>query len=321
MTEVLRHVCDAIGAASRAHAEAARAAVAGVGAPLLDRLAAILAGAQHTPRPRAARRTIVVVIGDHGCADPGIAMGRDHPTIIAADAIASGDAALTHMARTARTPVLLVDAGAREPAALPSSAVRFGLQASRDLMTEPAMTVVEAALALDAGIALAVSLAEPGLDVVALGAVGLGSEVASAALVAAAIGRVPDGLERDDAARAAAQRGAALRGVSPLQLLATFGGADIAVMAGVMLAAASMNVPTVLDGCATGAAAVLATLLAPALPGYLVAAHLGSFAHPAALAHLGIAPVFEVGIGHGEGTGAAMVLPLLDQVAALAGRC
>lgn len=321
MTEVLRHVCDAIGPASRAHAEAARAAVAGVGAPVLDRLAAALAGAQHTPRPRAARRTIIVTIGDHGCADPGIAMATDHPTVVAAHAIASGDAALAHMARTARTPVLLVDAGTREPDLLPSSVVRFGLRASRDLFAEPAMTVVDAALALDAGIALAVSLAEPGLDVIALGAVGLGSEVASAAIVAAVTGRVPDGLDRDAAARSAAERGVAVHDASPLQLLAAFGGADLAVMTGVMLAAASMNIPTVLDGSATGAAAVLAARLAPAVPGYLVAAHRGGFVHPAALAYLELAPVFDVGIGHGEGAGAAMVLPILDQVAALAGRC
>jgi nicotinate-nucleotide--dimethylbenzimidazole phosphoribosyltransferase len=66
---------------------------------------------------------------------------------------------------------------------------------------------------------------------------------------------------------------------------------------------------------------MVATALAPALPGYLVAAHCGSFTHPAILSRLGLTPIFEVGIGHGEGTGAAMVLPLLDQVAAVAGRC
>ena len=41
---------------------------------------------------------------------------------------------------------------------------------------------------------------------------------------------------------------------------------------------------------------------------------------PRILAHLGLAPIFEVGLGHGEGTGAAMVLSLADQVAALASR-
>ena len=57
----------------------------------------------------------------------------------------------------------------------------------------------------------------------------------------------------------------------------------------------------------------------PAAVGYLIAAHRGSEAMPAILDHLGLVPAFDVGLGHGEGTGAAMLLPLLDQVAALCG--
>ncbi len=66
---------------------------------MLERLAATLAGAQHTPKPRTAKRLVVVVAGDHGCGDPGIAMGADHPTVIAARAIADGSAALCQVTR------------------------------------------------------------------------------------------------------------------------------------------------------------------------------------------------------------------------------
>ncbi|HWU91474.1 MAG TPA: nicotinate-nucleotide--dimethylbenzimidazole phosphoribosyltransferase, partial [Kofleriaceae bacterium] len=90
--------------------------------------------------------------------------------------------------------------------------------------------------------------------------------------------------------------------------------------AGLILSAASMNVPVVLDGHATGAAALAAAAFAPAVAGSLIAAHAGAFTHPRILAHLGLSPLFEVGLGHGEGTGAAMVLPLIDQVAALVSR-
>jgi nicotinate-nucleotide--dimethylbenzimidazole phosphoribosyltransferase len=81
-----------------------------------------------------------------------------------------------------------------------------------------------------------------------------------------------------------------------------------------------MNVPTILDGHATGAAALAAARFAPAVTGYLVAAHTGTFCQPRIVAQLGLSPVFSVGLGHGEGTGAAMVLALADQVAALATR-
>jgi nicotinate-nucleotide--dimethylbenzimidazole phosphoribosyltransferase len=214
---------------------------------------------------------------------------------------------------------VLVDAGALEGAAMPPTAIRLGRAASRDLTREPAMTVVDATLGLEAGIALALSLREAGSAVLAVGALGVGAEVASAALLGAATGVAPGNLG-DAIAEAAGAQGVALAGDNGLAWLAAFGGPETAVLAGLMLAAASMNVPVILDGYATGAAALVAARMAPSLRGYLVAAHLGSFTHPAILAHLGLAPLFEVGLGHGEGTGAAMVLPLVDQVAAIASR-
>lgn len=343
MSQILRHVIDSISPASRAHGEAAAAAVAPAGAPVLERLARALGGAQHVPKPRAARRAIVVAIGDHGCGDPGIAMGADHPTIVAAHAIADGSAALVHVARSSQTPVLLVDAGAREPSHLPADVIRLGRGPTRDLMREAAMTVVDAVLGLEAGIALAVSLTEPGpkakapgftsgagpateapgftsgagIDVIALGALGLGSEVSAAALCAAVTGRVPDDLGDPGAAQAAARASTTMRD-PVIDRLAAFGGAETCLLAGLILGAASVNVPVVLDGHATAAAALVAVALAPAAAGYLIAAHRGGMAQPAIVAHLGLAPIFEIGLGHGDGTGAAMLLPLIDQVAAIA---
>lgn len=320
MTErVLRHVLASISPASAAHAEGARLHIAGAGTPVLERLAITVGGAQHTARPRSARRIIVVVAGDHGVGDPGIALGAAHPTVVAAHAIADGTAALAQVARASSTPIVLVDAGAREAAHLPSSAIQLGRGPTSNLLDGPAMTVVDAALGVEAGIALGVSLTERGLDVLALGALGVGADVASLALLGAALGAAPTGFA-DPVAELAGARGAELAGASGLELLAAFGGPETAVLAGLIVMAASINVPILLDGYATGAAALVACALAPAVAGYLVAAHAGTFTQPRILAHLGLAPVFEVGLGHGEGTGAAMVLPLLDQVAALTAR-
>jgi nicotinate-nucleotide--dimethylbenzimidazole phosphoribosyltransferase len=324
---VLRHVIDAITPASAAHGDGARRRVSAANAPLLERLAIALGGAQHTARPRAGRRTIVVCAGDHGVGDPGIALGAAHPTVAGAHAIADGSAALCQVARASRAAIVLVDAGTREPQAMPASAVQLGLGAahgpppgaSRDLMAGPAMTPGEAARALEAGIALAVSLADDGLDLLAIGALGVGADVASAALLGAVLGSPPTGLA-DPVAEAAGARGAARAGAEPLELLAAFGGPETCVLAGLVLAAASTHVPVILDGYATGAAALVASAFAPHVAGYLIAAHIGTFTHPRILAHLGLHPVFDVGLGYGEGTGAAMILPLIDQVTALATR-
>ena len=310
---VLRHVIESISPASAAHAEGARLNVAAAGAPLLERLAAQLGGAQHTARPRAERRTIVVVCGDHGVGDPGVALGAAHPTAMAAHAIADGSAALAQVARASHAPILIVNAGA--VSTLPASAVDLGRGTTRNLLVEPAMTVVDASLGLEAGIALAVSLVDQGLDLLAVGALGIGAEVSSAAL----LGTVGLTIETTDTgAREAWDKGQGLANAGTLEQLATFGGSETCVLAGAMLACASMNVPVVLDSYATGSAALVAAALAPNVRGYLVAAHAGTFTHRRILDHLGLAPIFEVGLGHGEGTGAAMVIPLVDQVAALA---
>lgn len=313
---MLRHVIESITPASAAHGEGARLHLARAGTPVLERLAITVGAAQHTARPRSERRTIIVACGDHGAGDPGIALGASHPTVIAAHAIADGTSALAQVARASRAPIVIVDAGAREAAAMPSTAVALGRGPSRNLLTEPAMTIVDAALGLEAGIALAISLADNGLDVLALGAIGVGSDVSSIALLGAALGAPPTGFS-DEVAELAGAKGAELAGAGGVELLAAFGGPETAVLAGVILTAASMNVPIILDGYATGAAALVAVALAPDVRGYLVAAHTGTFTQPRILAHLGLTPVFEVGLGHGEGTGAAMVLPLLDQVAAI----
>jgi nicotinate-nucleotide--dimethylbenzimidazole phosphoribosyltransferase len=317
---VLRHVIDSITPASVALGEAAQRRVALAGAPILERLARVLGGAQHTAEPRSVRRAVVVCAGDHGAGDPGVALGAAHPTIVAAQAIADGTAAVAQVARAARTPVVLVDTGTREAAAMPAGTVVLGPGPSRDLLAGPAMTIVDAALALEAGIALSVALAEPEPpDLLATGALGVGADVASAALLGAALGAPPTGLA-DPVAEAAGAQGAAMSGASPLELLAAFGGPETGVLAGLFLAAASTNVPVILDSYATGAAALIACALAPLAAGYLVAAHTGTFTHPRILAYLGLHPVFEVGLGHGDGTGAAMTLPLIDQVTALARR-
>ncbi|HLL21387.1 MAG TPA: nicotinate-nucleotide--dimethylbenzimidazole phosphoribosyltransferase, partial [Kofleriaceae bacterium] len=313
----VRHVIESISPASRAHAEGARQNVAAAGAPLLERLAIALGGAQHTARPRSAKRTIVVVASDHGVGDPGIRLGAAHPTVLAARAIVDGTAALAQVARSSGTPVLLVDAGAVEQ--LPDDAVQLGRGASKNLLVEPALTVVDAALGLEAGVALAVSLVDRGQDVIAVGALGIGAEVSAAALYGAfATGSL---VTADDAdAHAAFERGRALADVGTLEKLATFGGSETCVLAGLMLGAASMNVPVILDSYVTGAAAIVAAALAPAVTGYLVAAHAGSLTHRAMLDALGLVPLFDVGLGFGEGTGAAMLIPWVDQVAALAVR-
>jgi nicotinate-nucleotide--dimethylbenzimidazole phosphoribosyltransferase len=173
---------------------------------------------------------------------------------------------------------------------------------------------------VETGIALTVALADAGLDVLALGQVAPGGEIAGGALLAAMTGAAPDAIAAHPAdtqaiaAALAANPGAAA--MDPFPLLAALGGFEIALQVGVILGAASVHVPIVLDDHGTWIAAMLAIRLAPDAGGYLIASHGG--ARPGfrrALAALGLEPLFDLGLAHGEGTGALLALPLLDAAA------
>jgi NaMN:DMB phosphoribosyltransferase len=101
-----------------------------------------------------------------------------------------------------------------------------------------------------------------------------------------------------------------------VRALAAFGGLEVAVQVGVILAAASVHVPVVLDDSGTWASALVAVAMAPEVAGYLIASHGGARpGHRRALRVLGLDPLFDLGLAHGEGTGALLALPLLDSAA------
>ncbi len=101
-------------------------------------------------------------------------------------------------------------------------------------------------------------------------------------------------------------------------MLAKVGGLEIAGLVGVALAAAARRIPVVVDGFIAGAAALIATELCPRARDYLIAAHLSVEAgHRAILARLGQRPLLDLDLRLGEGSGAALALPLIDAAARL----
>lgn len=319
---IIDGLCAAITPASEAQAHGARARLGDRPAALLERLAIWLAAARHAPRPQAASKRIVVVAADHGAGDPGVDLGESSPTLVALRQLAAGDAALSTAARASGAQIALVDAGAWGAAGqIPGLIDVRGGDGTADIKVGPAMAPAAAARAVASGIALSFSLAEEGLDVIALGALGVGSEVASTALIAAladADARAAGGVDADEAAAAIAANEPDSR--RPLEAAAAVGGFEIAVLAGAILGAAAIAVPVVLDDHATAAAALLAVRLAPNVRDYVLASHIGSIpAHRVALSALSpkIEPLLSVGVSRGEGTGAAVVLPSLDAAASL----
>lgn len=322
--EVLDQILETITPASGAQAAAARQRIGARTGPreslgALEDLAERLAGARHAPRPAVARKVIAVCAADHGVADPGIDLGTNSSSIVALRLVSSGGAAVNAAARSVGARVMPIDCGVRggehafDAGVL---ALRVG-DGTEDMRHGAAMTLPQAVASLQNGIAVVLSLADDGLDVLALGHVGAGSATVSGAVIAAFTGNAAafGDEDRDAITQALA---ANLPGTRPLAVLAAVGGPDLGIMAGMILAAAALNVPVMLDDHATWAAALLAARLAPPVAGYVIASHAGPSApHRRALTELGLVPLFDLGLSHGEGTGAALALPFVDAAARL----
>jgi nicotinate-nucleotide--dimethylbenzimidazole phosphoribosyltransferase len=204
------------------------------------------------------------------------------------------------------------------------------------------MTRAQAVAAIEVGIELAAELAADGVGLVGIGEMGIGNTPSASALVAALTGAPPEsvtgrGTGVDDAGLrrklAAIRAGVARHAVDaghaddPLAVLAALGGFEIAGMCGVALGAAAARIPVLVDGFIAGTAALLATRIAPACAGYLIASHRSvEPGHRRVLDALDARPLLELDLRLGEGTGAALAMPLcyaalriLDEMATFGG--
>jgi nicotinate-nucleotide--dimethylbenzimidazole phosphoribosyltransferase len=291
------------------------------------RLAAI-AGACPPPSPEPA--AVVVFAGDHGVVASGVTPWPQEVTALMVQTFAAGGAAICVLARGVGATVDVVDVGVASPLdpglAIHHRRVRPGTD---DLSAGPAMAVADVRAALDVGADVARGVLERGARCLVPGDMGIGNTTASAAVIAALTGRAPGdvtgrGTGIDDATwrhKVAVVEGALARldgRVDPLVVLAEVGGLEIAAMAGAMVAGAAARVPVVVDGVIACAAALVAVELDPRVVGYLVAGHRSTEpGATAALAHLHLDPLLDLGLRLGEGTGACLAVPLLRAAAAI----
>jgi nicotinate-nucleotide--dimethylbenzimidazole phosphoribosyltransferase len=282
------------------------------------------------------RRELALFLGDHGVVAEGVsAYGSQVTAAMACNAMAGG-AAGTVLARRADVEVVLVDVGisgdlSAAPVAPRVPLVRARVRAgTRNLRLERAMTGDETRAAMDVGRRIAREMHARGVELAAVGEIGIGNTTCAAALVTVFTGAPPEetcgrgtGIDeatwkrKVDVVRDALRRHA-LGPDDPVDALAAVGGLELAAMVGFILGAASLRLPIVLDGFVTNAAALVAQAIDPAVVSHLLASH----ASPepgarVALERLGLVPVLALGMRLGEGTGALLALDLVASAVAL----
>jgi nicotinate-nucleotide--dimethylbenzimidazole phosphoribosyltransferase len=296
----------------------------------LESLAAQICAVQGTLDIHITQPVGIVFAADHGVSQSGVSA---YPREVTAQMVANfldGGAAISVLAKLQGMELWIVDAGVEGDCGthprLIDAKIRRG---TRNFVDESAMTPKECATALQRGRDVLDRVIPPGGNALVLGEMGIGNTASSAMLMhgltgkelSACVGRgtgVDDrGLERKKAvlAQALKRRGAPQ---DPLDLVAEFGGYEIAMLTGAVLGAAARRMLILVDGFTVTVAVGVAARLDPAVLNYCVFGHCSAeHAHRALLDYLEVRSLLDLGMRLGEGSGAALALSVVRAAAAL----
>ena len=294
---------------------------------LMD-LAMDLAGMTGSIKPCVTRKTIVTMAGDHGVAAEGVSIYPQEVTPQMVGGFVAGMAGINALGRLAGAKVVVVDMGV---AADISGMAKSGkiidkkvAMGTANMAKGPAMTREQAQRSVEAGIEVANDLAAS-TDVFGTGDMGIANTTPSTAILAVLTGTpVPDitgrGTGIDDQMFAhkiaVVQRAIQVNqpnATDPLDVLAKVGGFEIGGIAGLVLGAAKLRKPVVIDGFISTAGAMIACALAPHARDYIVAAHRSvEQGHRLMHTQMGKHPLLDLNLRLGEGTGAALAMNLVE---------
>lgn len=298
---------------------------------MLEALAMQVGLIQQTLKPTLNQPTMLIFAGDHGIAHENVS---PYPQAVTAQMVLNflqGGAAINVFASQNNMRLQVVDSGVNHQFEahdfLIDAKIRMG---SRNFLVEPAMTLAECNAAIAKGAQILKAQVAQGCNVLGFGEMGIANTSSASCLMAiicglpisACVGR---GTGLDDAGlthKEAVLRKALLKhGFDALvqlnqqtvkQVLATFGGFEIAMMVGAMLQAAESRCVLLIDGFITTAALLVAAQLQPNILYYCVFSHCsGESGHQKMLAFLQAKPLLNMGLRLGEGTGAALAYPLV----------
>ena len=298
----------------------------------LESLALQIGRIQQSLTPRFTDPHILVVAGDHGAAKAGVSAFPQEVTWQMVENFLAGGAAINVFARANGLSLKIVDAGVAHDFGPRDGLIdaKINPAGTRNYLSEAAMSADECAAALAKGAEIARALADQGCNVLGFGEMGIGN-TASAALITHALTGTPlldcigRGTGLDDAGLArkrdllmlATARAELPFDVDAMNVLAEFGGFEIVVMAGAMLGAAERGMTLLIDGFIVTSALLAASRIAPAVRDYCVFCHRSAEpGHLAQLRDLDAAPLINLGLRLGEGTGAALAWPLVNAAVA-----
>ncbi|MEU2243340.1 nicotinate-nucleotide--dimethylbenzimidazole phosphoribosyltransferase [Streptomyces sp. NPDC018338] len=297
---------------------------------MLEIISAQLSGLSRVcPPPIPEPAAVAIFAGDHGVHAQGVTPWPQEVTGQMVANFLGGGAVCNAFANQVGAEVCVIDVGvASELPATPGLLPRKVRPGTGDFTTGLAMTREEVLAAIEVGIETARDLVAAGNKAILTGEMGIANTTASAALIsvytgvdAAEVTGRGTGINDETHARKVdvVRRALDLHkpdAADPIGVLSAIGGLEHAALVGLILGAASLRTPVILDGVSTGAAALVARAIAPESLAACIAGHRSAEpGHVAALNKLGLRPLVDLDLRLGEGTGALLALPLVQSAA------
>ena len=278
------------------------------------------------PTPDLSKKVIFTFAGDHGVVEEGVSAFPKEVTPQMVFNFLQGGAGVNVLTRHAGAEVRIVDVGVDfDFENCPGLIHRKVARGTRNLAKGPAMTEEETLAALKVGIDLADQCKLDGVGLVGTGEMGIGNTTPSSAIITAIGGFSPEQVTHrgtginDQTLQIkidAIKKGLAVNQpnpADPLDVLTKVGGLEIAAIAGLVLGCAANRIPVVVDGFISTAGALIASELHPNVRDYLFAAHESvEVGHRFMLERIGARPILGLDLRLGEGTGAALAMPLIE---------
>ncbi|MFI0896462.1 nicotinate-nucleotide--dimethylbenzimidazole phosphoribosyltransferase [Streptomyces sp. NPDC020983] len=297
---------------------------------MLEIISAQLAGLSRVcPAPVPEPAAVAIFAGDHGVHAQGVTAWPQEVTGQMVANFLGGGAVCNAFANQVGAEVCVIDVGvATELPTTPGLLPRKVRAGTADFTAGPAMTREEALRAVEVGIETARDLVAAGNKALLTGEMGIANTTTSAALIAVFTGTDPaevtgrgTGINDEMHARKVEVVRRALElhrpdPADPIAVLTAIGGLEHAALTGLLLGAAALRTPVILDGVSAGAAALVARAIAPEVLAACIAGHRSAEpGHVAALTALGLRPLVDLDLRLGEGTGALLALPLVQSAA------
>ena len=289
---------------------------------LMEDLVVQIAGIGRSQEIHIEKKALVSMCADNGVVEEGVTQSGQEITALVAENFLKNQATSSLFCKQVGADLIPIDIGMVTDTIVPRKKVAYG---TKNMAKEPAMTYEQAIQSIEVGIQTVEELKEKGYGLLATGEMGIGNTTTSSAIMTVLLdqpvevvtgrgaGLSSAGLEKKIWAIRQAIQMHKPNPADPVDVLAKVGGFDIGGLIGVFLGGAALEIPVVIDGFISGAAAVTAARICPQAKDYMIASHVSK--EPAA--HMILDALEKEAFLHGnmclgEGTGAVALFPLLD---------